>query len=1242
MKKKFTLLLVAVLMAGLGFSATAAVGDVFTSGNYRYKVIAEGDVNEVEFAPKASGSYNISSTSAFSSISTVTNNGITYTIVGVGEYAFENAQFPTSGNTNMPRNIRYISDYAFKGVKSGSSSARGSIRFYGDVLRYVSSKAFLDNDLQGSVLITTGDAENGFSQVNSDAKSSYTSGSMYLAAERGTKYFMFPKSYPLGTSSGWAPAYQVTINSAITSIGAYAMMNCTNYKTVNLSNVEEIDTAAFKNTKLTSLTLPASIRKIAADAFEGVTTIKSMTINCDLTADMADVVFDDAVYTELKEKVVFGDGVDVSAYKNNPNWGRFFDVPETNVYILGNVNGNSWATNVGVQMTTLDNITYTATVTTENADDNGTPNNYFSFTTALAETADDWAGIADYRFGAVTDGGNFLVTKAMLEQNLSLEMSTDPHAFQITQGTWKLTLNLNAMTLYIEKVMPDVWVMGTVNGNDWAANVGDKMTWDNSNKTYTKRVTVTGEYGYFSFTTALGADVEDWNSIAGNRFGAVSNGDFEVTRDMVHNGQSLSLSDFGTANAFKIPAGTFDLTISDLDENTRNLVITGNFIDEVDTIPFNVGMFKYRRLNNNGEVEMLGYNEDNADASLLKANFSGLSTVTYEGTTYNIVSIGEEAFAGHGMGGQFTIEPMSHLREIKKGAFRNVGRGSGTALARPLGLPNSLQTIGDEAFAGSVVSVLTIPANVTSIGNGIVAGGLRLNSISVASGNTAYKAVNGDIYTLDGKTLVAAAPQKATLTVADGCETIAPEAVMNIPETNTESGAVKMTTIVLPSTLTTIGENAFAGSKTFTSVTCNAVNPPTGGVFDAAVYRACANQLVVPEGSEAAYRADQNWGNFYWPVYTVTVAQGIEHGTVVANKAEYIEDETVILTITPDEGYELTNFSVMNGETPVETTAIATGVTFAMPAANVTVNATFTIVDYTITVANNIEHGTVVADKQTANLGETVTLTVTPAEGYELGTLTVMNGETAVETTATETGATFVMPAADVNVNATFAIVNYEIVVAECDHGTVVADKQTANLGETVTLTVTPDAGCELKSLEVIAGADTPVQTTLDNETGTYTFEMPAEIVSVVAEFDYVIEGTTLAQALIQAENTEVRISDELLIATVEPDGFAILTDNNGNWIASHFDNDIATALGYAKSVKAGTLQGTITNVDTNPMLTLTLIPEAGESNEDVVPMNIDMTQLIDVPGNCLATVSGYYADGKLRAYSNVEDPGQM
>ena len=80
---------------------------------------------------------------------------------------------------------------------------------------------------------------------------------------------------------------------------------------------------------------------------------------------------------------------------------------------------------------------------------------------------------------------------------------------------------------------------------------------------------------------------------------------------------------------------------------------------------------------------------------------------------------------------------------------------------------------------------------------------------------------------------------------------------------------------------------------------------------------------------------------------------------------------------------------------------------------------TFTILpkQYTITIDPAIANGTVTADKTQAIEGETVTLTVTPAQGYEQESLSYT---TDGGTTETITGTTFVMPAADVTVTATF------------------------------------------------------------------------------------------------------------------------------------------------------------------------------------------------------------------------------
>ena len=71
---------------------------------------------------------------------------------------------------------------------------------------------------------------------------------------------------------------------------------------------------------------------------------------------------------------------------------------------------------------------------------------------------------------------------------------------------------------------------------------------------------------------------------------------------------------------------------------------------------------------------------------------------------------------------------------------------------------------------------------------------------------------------------------------------------------------------------------------------------------------------------------------------------------------------------------------------------------------------------YAITIAAT-ENGTVAADVEEAAEGDKVTLTITPAEGYELDQLSVAAGETAVEVAADNT---FTMPAAEVTVTATF------------------------------------------------------------------------------------------------------------------------------------------------------------------------------------------------------------------------------
>lgn len=75
------------------------------------------------------------------------------------------------------------------------------------------------------------------------------------------------------------------------------------------------------------------------------------------------------------------------------------------------------------------------------------------------------------------------------------------------------------------------------------------------------------------------------------------------------------------------------------------------------------------------------------------------------------------------------------------------------------------------------------------------------------------------------------------------------------------------------------------------------------------------------------------------------------------------------------------------------------------------------IAKYKVSVAEGIENGTVAVDAEEAEEGAIVTITATPAEGYKLEAISVKNGEADVKVSAENT---FIMPAADVVVSATF------------------------------------------------------------------------------------------------------------------------------------------------------------------------------------------------------------------------------
>lgn len=191
-------------------------------------------------------------------------------------------------------------------------------------------------------------------------------------------------------------------------------------------------------------------------------------------------------------------------------------------------------------------------------------------------------------------------------------------------------------------------------------------------------------------------------------------------------------------------------------------------------------------------------------------------------------------------------------------------------------------------------------------------------------------------------------------------------------------------------------------------------------------------------------------------------------GTItVPATAAYLSE--VEVTVTPADGYQLKDIYYtyeVGGGVADPKLGMDNG-KFIMPNIDVTIVAEFELKAFTIAVSPNIEHGTVTTDKTSANMGETVTVTVTPDEGYQLKSLFYTEDAGSVTAERHIEGNQFVMPAQDVLLVAEFELATYAINVPEVENGTVTADMTQANMGQTVTLTVTPADGYKLGSLTV-------------------------------------------------------------------------------------------------------------------------------------------------------------------------------
>ena len=173
---------------------------------------------------------------------------------------------------------------------------------------------------------------------------------------------------------------------------------------------------------------------------------------------------------------------------------------------------------------------------------------------------------------------------------------------------------------------------------------------------------------------------------------------------------------------------------------------------------------------------------------------------------------------------------------------------------------------------------------------------------------------------------------------------------------------------------------------------------------------------------------------------------------------------------------------------------------------------------YTISVASGKATNSAGAVITNAASGETVMLTANAApSGQIFDKWVVVSGGISLTNAASAT-TRFTMPAKAVSVKATYKTApgggtstgggsssgsssdpTYGITVEQARHGTITVSPRYASKGDTVTITVKPDAGYELDTLTVLDKSGDRVK--IAEKNGKYTFTMPSGKVTVKGSF---------------------------------------------------------------------------------------------------------------------------------------------
>ena len=282
------------------------------------------------------------------------------------------------------------------------------------------------------------------------------------------------------------------------------------------------------------------------------------------------------------------------------------------------------------------------------------------------------------------------------------------------------------------------------------------------------------------------------------------------------------------------------------------------------------------------EVTFKGYSRDD-----YVGEYSGSinlpAMISYEGVSYNVIHIGNDAF--YGCGSLLSVTIPESVTSIGISAF-----SSCPSLTTVI-IPASVTHIGDWAFPGCYnLTSVNIPKGVTSIGYGAFWSCRSLTSVILPDGVRSI----GEKAFQDCQNLISITIPESVMSIGNNafyyCRSLADIKIsgnsqltsigynafeycssltsITIPNGVTEiknsafGGCSSLTSITFLENVTSIGWYVFDGCSSLASITCHATTPPTIG--DSDTFRGVNKSIpvCVPEGSVTAYKAAACWNEF--------------------------------------------------------------------------------------------------------------------------------------------------------------------------------------------------------------------------------------------------------------------------------------------------------------------------------------------------------------------------------------------